>query len=134
AAAVRPASGPARPGARRRRFRGVPGPGTCVDADRGAAADRFRYGRNPPAGERLGAVRPRCERGCVGAFERPFGADESGPVQAAMHPAWIRLMPCSIELFRTVPSLNPFPASWWAEVFPEDDIWNEPVWCDPGDV
>lgn len=68
------------------------------------------------------------------AFERPFGADESGPVQAVMHPAWIRLMPCSIELFRTVPSLNPFPASWWAEIFPEDDIWNEPVWCDPGDV
>ncbi|GAB3226563.1 hypothetical protein GCM10027447_16870 [Glycomyces halotolerans] len=51
-----------------------------------------------------------------------------------MHPAWIRLMPCSIELFRTVPQLDPFPASWWADVFPDDDIWNEPVWCDPGDV
>ncbi|GAA1686303.1 hypothetical protein GCM10009830_37290 [Glycomyces endophyticus] len=67
------------------------------------------------------------------SFERPFG-DESGPVQAPMHPAWIRIMPCSIELFRTVPSLNPFPAGWWADAFPEDDIWNEPVWCDPGDV
>lgn len=51
-----------------------------------------------------------------------------------MHPAWIRIMPCSIELFRTVPSLSLFPASWWADVFPDDDLWNEPVWCDPGDV
>ncbi len=43
-------------------------------------------------------------------------------------------MPCSIELFRTVPSLSPFPATWWSDAFPDEDIWNEPVWCDPGDV
>lgn len=95
----------------------------------------FSYRRNGPRPLRPGGVRPRCYLRRVEAFDRPFGGgDESGPVQAPMHPAWIRIMPCSIELFRTVPSLNPFPASWWADVFPDEDIWNEPVWCDPGDV
>jgi hypothetical protein len=68
----------------------------------------------------------------VEAFES-FG-DESGPVQAPMHPAWIRLLPCSIELFRVVPSLGPFPASWWDDAMEGEDLWSEPVWCDPGDV
>ncbi|QSB05407.1 DUF6042 family protein [Natronoglycomyces albus] len=69
------------------------------------------------------------------SFEQP-GDDNVGPVRAPMHPAWIRWLPCSVELFRVVPSLDPFPTTWWDELSPEDGtrIWDEPVWCDPGDV
>ncbi len=60
-----------------------------------------------------------------------------------MHPAWVRWLPCSIELFRVVPHLDPFPISWWDTVQSLDDVekqndptelWSQPVWCDPGDI
>ena len=76
-----------------------------------------------------------CYRQKVERFEQS-GDDNLGPIRAPMHPAWIRWLPCSVELFRVVPSLDPFPITWWDELSGDDDtnIWDEPVWCDPGDV
>jgi hypothetical protein len=52
---------------------------------------------------------------------------------APMAPAWARWLPCSVAPLRVVPALTEFPASAW-DLLPEPMPWDEPAWCDPGDV
>ncbi|MFC4334012.1 DUF6042 family protein [Salininema proteolyticum] len=77
------------------------------------------------------------------AFDSFDGETPEEPLLAPMHPGWVRWLPCSIELFRVVPHLDPFPAGWWDAVQSLDDmerpetqtdLWSQPVWCDPGDI
>lgn len=50
--------------------------------------------------------------------------------RAAVAPSWIRWLPCAFAYLTVVPAERPFRRSAWDEVVP----WDEPVWCDPGDV
>ncbi|WP_213454210.1 DUF6042 family protein [Rhizomonospora bruguierae] len=50
--------------------------------------------------------------------------------RATVAPSWVRWLPCAFAYLTVVPPQRPFRRSVWDEVVP----WDEPVWCDPGDV
>jgi hypothetical protein len=52
---------------------------------------------------------------------------------AAMAPSWIRWLPCSISHLRIVADPYRFRRDAW-DALPDPMPWDEPVWCDPGDV
>jgi Family of unknown function (DUF6042) len=56
---------------------------------------------------------------------------------AAMHPSWVRWLPCAVASLRVVPAddalAEAYPRRWYdhpALKLP----WDDPVWCDPGPV
>jgi Family of unknown function (DUF6042) len=52
---------------------------------------------------------------------------------AAMAPSWIRWLPCSISQLRIVADPYRFSRDAW-DALPDPMPWDEPVWCDPGDI
>ncbi|MEV0734044.1 hypothetical protein [Polymorphospora sp. NPDC050346] len=50
--------------------------------------------------------------------------------RATMNPSWIRWLPCAHAYLTVVPDSGRFPRSTWDAVVP----WDDPVWCDPGDI
>jgi hypothetical protein len=52
---------------------------------------------------------------------------------AAMAPSWIRWLPCSISHLRVVADPYRFRRDAW-DALPDPMPWDEPVWCDPGDI
>jgi Family of unknown function (DUF6042) len=50
--------------------------------------------------------------------------------RAAVAPSWVRWLPCAFAYLTVVPADQPFRRSAWDDVVP----WEEPVWCDPGEV
>jgi hypothetical protein len=50
-----------------------------------------------------------------------------------MAPSWIRWLPCSISHLRIVADPFRFRREAW-EALPDAMPWEEPVWCDPGDI
>jgi hypothetical protein len=52
---------------------------------------------------------------------------------AAMAPSWIRWLPCSISHLRIVADPYRFRRQAW-DALPDPMPWDEPVWCDPGDI
>jgi hypothetical protein len=50
-----------------------------------------------------------------------------------MAPSWIRWLPCSIAQLRIVADPFRFRRDAW-EALPDPMPWDEPVWCDPGDI
>jgi hypothetical protein len=50
-----------------------------------------------------------------------------------MAPSWIRWLPCSISHLRIVADPYRFRRDTW-EALPDPMPWDEPVWCDPGDI
>lgn len=50
--------------------------------------------------------------------------------RAATHPSWIRWLPCALAYLTLVPHPRRFRRSAWGDVVP----WDDPAWCDPGDI
>jgi hypothetical protein len=56
---------------------------------------------------------------------------------AAMHPSWVRWLPCAVASLRVVPAddalAEAYPRRWYEH--PALKLpWDDPVWCDPGPV